>query len=246
MFYQGTQLPPPNNRDSPDYCVPVSPPRIKLRDGRFLAYREKGVPKDQAKHSIIIELIDELGIYILQYPNPKRSLKSEALDIEELADQLQIGSKFYVIDVSMGSYATWSCLNYIPNRLAGVTMIAPVINYQWPSFPEEKSPAFFNKGDIYILETIPGLPMLTKDLLREKVSFDTLRGDSMVAFDNWEFDPLKLSNPFPQNRSSAHIWQGYEDKVVPSQIQRLVTQKLPWTQKLHIDQDQKYLYLDLP
>ena len=69
-----------------------------------------------------------------------------------------------------------------------------------------------------------------KDLLREKVSFDTLRGDSMVAFDNWEFDPLKLSNPFPQNRSSDHIWQGYEDKVVPSQIQRLVTQKLPWIQ----------------
>jgi len=74
---------------------------------------------------ILQELIDELGIYILQYdragygesePNPKRSLKSEALDIEELADQLQIGSKFYVIGVSMGSYATWSCLNYIPNR----------------------------------------------------------------------------------------------------------------------------------
>ena len=71
------------------------------------------------------ELIDELGIYLLQYdragygesdPNPKRSLKSEALDIEELADRLQIGPKFYVIGVSMGSYATWSCLNYIPNR----------------------------------------------------------------------------------------------------------------------------------
>lgn len=71
------------------------------------------------------ELIDELGVYILHYdragygqsdPNPKRSLKSEALDIEELADQLQIGSKFHVIGVSMGSYATWSCLNYIPNR----------------------------------------------------------------------------------------------------------------------------------
>ena len=69
--------------------------------------------------------VDELGIYILQYdragygesdPNPKRSLKSEALDIEELADLLQIGSKFYLIGVSMGSYATWSCLNYIPNR----------------------------------------------------------------------------------------------------------------------------------
>lgn len=73
-----------------------------------------------------------MGIYILQYdragygqsdPNPKRSLKSEALDIEELADQLQIGSKFYVIGVSMGSHATWSCLNYIPNRQIAKTHV---------------------------------------------------------------------------------------------------------------------------
>lgn len=71
------------------------------------------------------ELIDKLNIHIVQYdragygesdPYPKRSLESEALDIEELADQLQIGSKFYVIGVSMGSYAAWSCLHYIPNR----------------------------------------------------------------------------------------------------------------------------------
>lgn len=51
-----------------------------------------------------------------------------------------------------------------------------------------------------------------------------------MGFGEWEFDPLKLSNPFPENRSSAHIWQGYEDKVVPSQIQRFVTEKLPWIQ----------------
>ncbi|KAL1317554.1 hypothetical protein AAHE18_15G141900 [Arachis hypogaea] len=70
------------------------------------------------------ELIDELGIYLLQYdragygesdPNPKRSLKSEALDIQELADQLELGPQFYVIGVSMGSYATWSCLQYLPH-----------------------------------------------------------------------------------------------------------------------------------
>ena len=63
--------------------------------------------------------------------------------------------------------------------------------------------------------------------LREQVVFDTLRGDWMVAFGIWEFDPLKLSNPFPDNRISAHIWQGYENKVVASKIQRFVTQKLP-------------------
>ena len=97
-------------------------------------------------------------------------------------------------------------------RLAGVAMIAPVINYLWPSFPEslikedyrrklikwsmwfanyfprllywwvtqkwlpsnsviEKNPAFFNKRDIDILETIPGFPMLTKASYMFDVSF---------------------------------------------------------------------------
>jgi hypothetical protein len=43
-------------------------------------------------------------------------VKSEAFDIQELADQLQIGSKFYVIGISMGAYPIWGCLKYIPHR----------------------------------------------------------------------------------------------------------------------------------
>ncbi|XP_020965680.1 uncharacterized protein LOC107611664 isoform X1 [Arachis ipaensis] len=134
-FYQGTKVVSPNQDD-----FAMISPRIKLRDGRHLAYLERGVSKDVAKYKIIIvhgfgsskemnflapqELIDELGIYLLQYdragygesdPNPKRSLKSEALDIQELADQLELGPQFYVIGVSMGSYATWSCLQYLPH-----------------------------------------------------------------------------------------------------------------------------------
>ncbi|KAG5091491.1 hypothetical protein JHK82_050269 [Glycine max] len=61
---------------------------------------------------------------------------------------------------------------------------------------------------------------ISNNKLREQLVFDTLRGDWMVAFGIWEFDPLKLSNPFPDNRISAHIWQGYENKVVASKIQR--------------------------
>ena len=47
-----------------------------------------------------------LGIYFLSFdragygvcdPNPKPSVKSEAMDVEELADQLEIGLKFYLI-----------------------------------------------------------------------------------------------------------------------------------------------------
>lgn len=53
MVYQATQLPPPNHNDSPD-DFPVVSTRIRLSDGRHLAYTERGVPKDTAKHKIII------------------------------------------------------------------------------------------------------------------------------------------------------------------------------------------------
>ncbi|KAJ8749893.1 hypothetical protein K2173_013808 [Erythroxylum novogranatense] len=287
MVYQATQLQSPD--DSPG-----GSPRIRLKDGRHLAYREKGVPKNGAKYKIIIvhgfgsskemdflapqELIEELGIYFLLFdgagygesdPNPKRSVRSEALDIEELADQLQIGSNFYVIGVSMGSYPIWSCLKYIPHRLAGVSLIVPVVNYRWPSLPKslirddyrrrlvqlsfwfskyapgllqwwvtqkwlpstsvlEKNSVFFNAHDIEVLTKIPGFPMLTQDRLKIKEVFDTLRGDFMESFGRWDFDPTDLSNPFPQNEGSVHIWQGCEDKVVPFQLQRFISKKLPW------------------
>lgn len=69
--------------------------------------------------------------------NGKRSLESEGCDIEELADQLQIGSKFYLISVSAGSYPAWNCLRRIPHRLTGVAFVAPIINYEWKSLPHD-------------------------------------------------------------------------------------------------------------
>lgn len=69
----------------------------------------------------------ELSIYIVQFdragygesdPNPKKTVKSEAFDIQELADKLHLGPKFYVIGVSMGAYPVYGCLEYIPNRWA--------------------------------------------------------------------------------------------------------------------------------
>ncbi|KAL4310713.1 hypothetical protein GQ457_01G028700 [Hibiscus cannabinus] len=94
---------------------------------------ERGVPKAKSNCKIIIvhgfgsskdmnfqvpqELIEELGIYFLLFDrsgygksdlNPRRSVKSEvkseALDLQELVDQLRIGPKFYVIGVSMGGW----------------------------------------------------------------------------------------------------------------------------------------------
>jgi pimeloyl-ACP methyl ester carboxylesterase len=72
------------------------------------------------------ELVEELGICFVSFdragygesdPNPKRTVKSESMDIDELAEQLELGPKFYVIGGSMGGYTAYSCLKYIPHRL---------------------------------------------------------------------------------------------------------------------------------
>ncbi|XP_002276360.2 uncharacterized protein LOC100253478 isoform X1 [Vitis vinifera] len=293
LAYRATQPAHPESTELSD-VPPTSSPRIMLSDGRYLAYKEKGVPKNESNYKIIIvhgfgsskemnflapqELIDELGIYFLLFDragygesdlNPKRSVKNEAFDIQEVADRLELGSKFYVIGVSMGSYPTWSCLKHIPHRLAGVALVVPVINYSWPSLPHyltredyrkklfpwvlwianhapdllywwvtqiwfpssssmERSPMFFSNRDIDILKKTSGFPMLSQDKIRQRGVFESLRHDFIVGFGDWDFDPMDLSNPFPQNESSVHIWQGYEDKVVPFQLQRYVAEKLPW------------------
>ncbi|MCD9560015.1 hypothetical protein HAX54_018440 [Datura stramonium] len=81
--------------------------------------------------------MNTLGIYIVQFdragygesdPNPKRSLRSEASDIEELADHLELGSKFYIIGFSMGCYPTWSCIKHLSHRLAGVAFVVPIVS----------------------------------------------------------------------------------------------------------------------
>lgn len=161
--YQATSPPPPNLCGSPG-GPPVTAPRVKLRDGRHLAYKELGVPKDMAKYKLIVvhgfgssrldtsiapkELLEEMGAYVVFFdrpgygesdPDPNRTMKSIALDIEELAYHLEFGSKFYVVGFSMGGQVVWGCLKYIPHRLAGAALVAPVVNYWWPGFPANLS-----------------------------------------------------------------------------------------------------------
>ncbi|ESW34885.1 hypothetical protein PHAVU_001G189300 [Phaseolus vulgaris] len=105
--YQAIQSPPPK--------------LVKIRDG---------VPKDVAHHKIIFvhgfdacrhhayvaktlspDVAEDLGVYIVSFDrpgygesdlHPSQTVKSLALDIEELADKLGLGSKFYIIGFSIG------------------------------------------------------------------------------------------------------------------------------------------------
>ncbi|XP_077230281.1 uncharacterized protein LOC143863492 isoform X1 [Tasmannia lanceolata] len=289
--YQAIKPPPPKICGSPN-GPPITSPRVRLRDGRYLAYKETGVHKKMATYKIIVvhafgeskdfsipasqDLVEELGIYFLSFdrsgygesdPNPKRSVKSEAFDIQELADLLEIGPKFYVIGVSTGGYPIWSCLKYIPHRLAGAVLVVPIINYWWKSFPANLSRDGYNchlVQDQWVLriahyapplfywwmtqkwfpslsllegnpetlspqdkEIVATLPHVENNALQQG-EFESIHRDLIVGFGTWEFDPMEINNPFLSNEGSVHIWQGYEDRLVPVKLQRHVSKRLPW------------------
>lgn len=50
--YQATRPPPPKICGTPN-GPPITAPRIKLNDGRHLAYKEHGVPKEKAQYKFV-------------------------------------------------------------------------------------------------------------------------------------------------------------------------------------------------
>lgn len=87
--------------------------------------------------------MDEMSLYVVTFdragygesdPNPNRNVKSEAFDIQELADILQLGPKFNVIGVSIGTYAVWACLKYIPHRYIFLILLSSGPFYPHSSF----------------------------------------------------------------------------------------------------------------
>ncbi|XP_004294668.1 PREDICTED: uncharacterized protein LOC101299361 [Fragaria vesca subsp. vesca] len=136
------------------YIHPPSAARVMLPDGRYIAYKEQGVPADNARFSIIsphsflssrlagipglkASLLEEFGVRLLTYdlpgfgesdPHPDRNLETSAMDMLLLADAVGVNHKFWVVGYSSGSMHAWAALRYIPDRLAGAAMMAPMVN----------------------------------------------------------------------------------------------------------------------
>ncbi|CDP06932.1 unnamed protein product [Coffea canephora] len=286
---------PPKICGSPD-GPPVTSPRVKLSDGRYLAYKEAGVSKEQAKYKIILihgfdsskdmilpisqDLINELQIYLLSFdragygesdPYPKRSVKTEAYDIQELADKLHIGPKFHIFGISMGAYPVWGCLKYIPHRLSGVALVVPFVHYWWPCLPAELSKHSLRKllvqdqwvfrvahytpwllnwwmtqkwfpslsimegktdilssQDLEILKQSSGVLNDGQEKVRQQGLYESLYRDILAGYVQWEFDPTDIADPFPNKEGSVHLWQGCEDRIIPFEINRYISEKLPW------------------
>lgn len=52
--YHAILRPPPPKLCGSQNGPPVRSPRIRLKDGRYLAYKEAGVPKEKAKFKLIV------------------------------------------------------------------------------------------------------------------------------------------------------------------------------------------------
>ncbi|KAJ4844736.1 hypothetical protein Tsubulata_016298 [Turnera subulata] len=151
----------------PVKTVRVHPPsanRIQLPDGRHLAYCERGVAADRARFSIIAphaflssrlagipgaktSLLEEFGVRLVTYdlpgfgesdPHPGRNLNSSSYDMLFLADAVGVDGKFWVLGYSTGSMHSWAALRYIPERIAGAAMFAPMINPYEASMTKEE------------------------------------------------------------------------------------------------------------
>lgn len=123
-------------------------------------------------------------------------------------------------------------------RMTLVARFAPRLLHWWlirksslSSSADNSKPTYFTAKDLELLKNAPGFQFLTSEKLKSRSVFNNLCSDFLVAFSKWDFDPLTLSNPFPENdQNFVHIWHGCEDKFINLKLQRHVSERLPWIQ----------------
>ncbi|KAL4592203.1 hypothetical protein LXL04_005190 [Taraxacum kok-saghyz] len=141
------------------HIYPPNATRILLPDGRHLAYHEQGVSSESARFTLIAShsflssrlagipgikasLLQEFGVRLVTYdipgfgesdPHPNRNLESSAMDMLYLSYAVHITDKFWVVGHSSGCIHTWAALKYIPDRIAGAFMVAPLMNPYEPN-----------------------------------------------------------------------------------------------------------------
>lgn len=72
-----------------------------------------------------------------------------------------------------------------------------------------------------------------QEKIRQQGIAESISRDAIVSFGNWDFDPITdISDPFQNHEGSVHMWLGEEDGIIPLEVNRYISQKLPWI-KVH-------------
>lgn len=156
------------------FIHPPNSTHVLLPDGRHLAYQDQGVSAEKARFSIIAphaffssrlagipgiqsSLMQEFGVRLITYdlpgfgksdPHPNRNLKSSADDMLQLSYIMGVTDKFWVLGYSSGSMHAWAALKYIPDRLAGVFMVSPMISPYDPGMTKEERRRTWNNWSL--------------------------------------------------------------------------------------------------
>ncbi|KAK7345599.1 hypothetical protein VNO77_16205 [Canavalia gladiata] len=150
---------------------PPSASRVLLPDGRHIAYHEQGVSADTARFSLVAphtflssrlaglpgvkaSLLEEYGVRLITYdlpgfgesdPHPNRNLNSSAMDMLHLVNAVNVSDKFWLLCHSSGCIHTWASLRYIPERVAGAALLAPMTNPYDPRMTKEETKRTWEK-----------------------------------------------------------------------------------------------------
>lgn len=90
----------------------------------YFYYLHIGIPGLKAS------LLEEFGVRLITYDLPgfgesdshlNRNLESSALDMLQLANNVGVHDKFWVMGHSSGAMHAWATLRYIPDRIAGIS-----------------------------------------------------------------------------------------------------------------------------
>lgn len=88
------------------------------------------------------------------------------------------------------------------------------------------------------------MKLCIQEKVRQQGVYESLFRDILAGYGKWEFDPLDVKNPFPNNEGSVHIWQGYEDKIISLKFIRYLSQELPWIRYHEVPDAGHFLIFD--
>ncbi|PON69833.1 Alpha/beta hydrolase fold [Parasponia andersonii] len=231
---------------------PPNATRIQLPDGRHMAYHEQGVTADRARFSIIIphsflssrlaglpgikmSLLEEFGIRLVTYdlpgfgesdPHPSRNLNTSALDMLHLANAVGVSDKFWVLAHSGGGMHAWAALKYIPNKVAGAALFAPMMNPYEPGMTKEEMKRTWENW----LPRRKFLYFLAHRFPRFLSSFyhRTFLSGKLGQIDKWLSDEILIEEPIFEELWDRNLEESIRQRNVKPFIEEAMLQVSNW------------------